>query len=146
MLWGRALKILWGLEIMPGGFNTGLQMKREEVNKTAESPSPGVDMQARDGISIVRIQMVREGSFPYGPNPVRNSSDAAKIFQSYLAGADREYFVVLLDAQVLGQYPPRLPAGQGVPGIKVLDHIIVGEGKYVSLADRGFISPEREGG
>lgn len=47
-------------------------------------------------ISVVRVQMVREGRFPGHPGPVRNSSDAAGILRSYLAGADREYFVVLL--------------------------------------------------
>ncbi|NKE72868.1 JAB domain-containing protein [Nitrospiraceae bacterium HYJII51-Mn-bac16s-1-B09] len=40
--------------------------------------------------------MIREGRFPGHPGPVRNSSDAAGILRSYLAGADREYFVVLL--------------------------------------------------
>jgi DNA repair protein RadC len=40
--------------------------------------------------------MVREGRFPYGSTAVSQSSDAAKIFQTYLAGADREYIVLLL--------------------------------------------------
>ncbi len=150
----------------------------------------------RDAISIVRIQMVREGSFPYSPNPVRNSSDAAKIFQAYLAGADREYFVILLldgkhrvnalnvvsvgsltcaivhgrevfkpavvsnAASVIlshnhpsGDVSPspedvaltrRLVKAGEVLGIKVLDHIIIGEGQYMSFADRGMISPGQE--
>ncbi len=50
----------------------------------------------RHAIAVVRIQMVREGRFPYGSNAVSQSSDAAKIFQTYLVGADREYVVLLL--------------------------------------------------
>ena len=50
----------------------------------------------RRAIAVVRIQMVREGRFPYGSNAVSQSSDAAKIIQTYLAGADREYFVLLM--------------------------------------------------
>jgi len=150
----------------------------------------------RDAISIVRIQMVREGSFPYSPNPVRNSSDAAKIFQAYLAGADREYFVALLlngkhrvnalNVVAIGSLSAALvhgrevfkpavianassvilshnhPSGDVSPspedialtrrlvkagevlGIKVLDHIIIGEGQYMSFADRGLISHASE--
>ncbi len=47
-------------------------------------------------ITIIRLQMVREGHFPYTTRQIRGSADAAKIFRSYLAGADREYLVVLL--------------------------------------------------
>ena len=167
-------------------------MNREGVNKPAESLSPEADVLARGGISIVRIQMIREGIFPYSQKPVRNSSDAAKIFQSYLAGADREYFVILLlDAKhrvnalnvvsvgsltcaivqarevfkpavisnaasvILSHNHPsndvspspedialtkRLVQAGEVLGIKVLDHIIIGEGRYMSFADRGMIS------
>ena len=141
--------------------------------------------------------MIREGSLPYGRNPVRNSSDVARIFRSYLAGADREYFVVLLlDAKhrvnalnvvAIGSLTATLihsrevfkpavmanaasvivahchPSGDPSPsredieltrrlvkagevlGIKVLDHIIVGEGQqYVSFSDRGLIQPGGE--
>lgn len=50
----------------------------------------------RRAIAVVRIQMVREGRFPYGATGVSQSSDAATILQAYLAGADREFFVLLL--------------------------------------------------
>lgn len=50
----------------------------------------------RKSIAVVRIQMVREGRFLCHPGPVRNSADAAKIIETYLAGADREYFVALV--------------------------------------------------
>jgi len=171
-------------------------MNCDGVNKSAASSSPEADLQAGGGISIVRIQMVREGIFPYSPNPVRNSSDAAKIFQSYLAGADREYFVILLlDAKhrvnalnvvsvgsltcaivqarevfkpavvsnaasvILSHNHPsnvvspspedialtkRLVQAGEVLGIKVLDHIIIGEERYMSFADRGMISTSAE--
>jgi hypothetical protein len=93
-------------------------MNRGGVNKPAERLLTEADvLQQGSGISIVRVQMVREGGFPYSPNPVRNSSDAAKIFRSYIAGADREYYGVLN-----------------------------WRGQYVSFADRGLICPEREGG
>lgn len=70
----------------------GIEMKHSGSGELCDSPLA----QGRRGISVVRIQMVREGRFPGHPGPVRNSSDAAEILRSYLAGADREYFVVLL--------------------------------------------------
>ena len=148
--------------------------------------SPG-----RKPITVVRIQMVREGTFPYSPNAVSQSSDAAKIIQTYLAGADREYFVLLLldgkhrvnalNVVTIGSLTAALvhprevfkpailanaasvivghnhPSGDPEPsredlalterlvkagelmGIRVLDHLIVGEDRFVSLADRGII-------
>lgn len=51
---------------------------------------------SRKAIAVVRIQMVREGRFPYGSTAISQSSDAAKLVQTYLAGAEREYFVLLL--------------------------------------------------
>lgn len=147
-------------------------------------------------ISVVRIRMVREGSFPYGRKAVRNSVDAARIIRSYLDGADREYFLVLLlDAKhrvnvlnvvaigslnltlvhprevfkpavagnacriILGHNHPsgdptpsredidltrRLVKAGEMLGIKVLDHVIVGDEGHVSLAERGLIPQERE--
>lgn len=59
-----------------------------------DPPSP--PRAGRDSIAVVRIQMVREAGFTYRHQPVSQSSDAAKILQTYLAGADREYFVLLL--------------------------------------------------
>src|SRR5574341_1303255 len=50
----------------------------------------------RKTITVIRLQIVREGDFPYSTRQVKTSSDAAGIFRSYLVGADREYFVVLL--------------------------------------------------
>jgi DNA repair protein RadC len=50
----------------------------------------------RKTISVIRLQIIREGVFPYSTQQVRTSSDAAGVFRSYLAGADREYFVILL--------------------------------------------------
>lgn len=70
----------------------GIEMKRSGSGELYDSPLA----QGRRDISVVRVQMVREGRFPGHPGPVRNSSDAAGILRSYLAGADREYFVVLL--------------------------------------------------
>ena len=109
---------------------------------------------AGSSISVFRLLMVREGSHPYSPNPVRNSSDPARIFRSYLAGADREYFVaLLLDAKHRREtllpaedivLTRRLVKAGELLGIKVLDHIIIGEGQYTSFADRGLILSDRE--
>ena len=172
-------------------------MNHDGVNKPAEPPSPkAAALEQGSGISVVRLLMIREGSLPYGRNPVRNSSDAARILRSYLAGADREYFVVLLlDAKhrvnglnvvaigsltativhprevfkpavimsaasiVVGHNHPsgdsspsrqdmaltqRLVQAGDLLGIKVLDHIIVGDGAYISFADRGLILSDGE--
>lgn len=49
-----------------------------------------------ESIQIIRLQIVRVGSFPYSPKRIRSPRDVARIFRSFLPGADREYFVVLL--------------------------------------------------
>jgi DNA repair protein RadC len=172
-------------------------MSPDRENRPTGSPAVA---QARKGISVVRIQMVREGSFPYGPKVMKSSADAAALLQSYLSGADREYFVaLLLDAKhrvnalnlvaigslsmalvhprevfkpavssnaacmILGHNHPsgdhtpspedieltrRLVRAGELLGIKVLDHIIVGEDGFMSFADRGLIqeSPGKQGG
>jgi len=72
------------------------QEKGIEIDRSRLAESSDSFLARGRDISIVRIQMVREGRFPGHPGPVRNSFDAAGILRSYLAGADREYFVVLL--------------------------------------------------
>lgn len=55
-----------------------------------ERPDPADDApgdRRRKNITVVRIQMVREGGFSFHAGPVRNSADGAEIFQAYLAGA-----------------------------------------------------------
>lgn len=67
------------------------------MDRPDSTESSGVLLpKGRKSISVVRIQMIREGCFSCHPGPVRNSSDAAKIIDAYLSGADREYFVVLV--------------------------------------------------
>ncbi len=46
------------------------------------------------GIPIYRVTLVRERMMPYGQ--LRSSTDASTLLTQYLAGADREHFVVLL--------------------------------------------------
>lgn len=151
----------------------------------------------RKNIPIVRLQMVREGRFPYSPGAVRTSADAARIFQSYLEGADREHFLALmldqknrvnaLNVVSIGSlttaivhpreaFKPAVianaasiifahnhPSGDPHPsredeemtkrlneageilGIKVLDHIVVGEGQYFSFGDQGRLPRWKEG-
>lgn len=81
-----------------GGSDPALlcQEKGIEIDRSRSTESSDSFLARGRGISVVRVQMVREGRFPGHPGPVRNSSDAAEILRSYLAGADREYFVVLL--------------------------------------------------
>lgn len=43
-------------------------------------------------ISQYRLQLVREGSFPYADNIIREPEDAAKIMQQHYDGSDREIF------------------------------------------------------
>jgi DNA repair protein RadC len=87
-----ALKTAYGDPANPACRENGIIMDCSESAESRQDPCS----KREKAISIVRIQMVREGRFPGHPGPVRNSSDAAEIFRSYLAGADREYFVVLL--------------------------------------------------
>lgn len=43
-------------------------------------------------ISQYKLQLVREGSFPYTDNIIREPEDAAKIMQQHFDGSDREVF------------------------------------------------------
>lgn len=43
-------------------------------------------------ISQYKLQLVREGSFPYADNVIREPEDAAKIMQQHYDGSDREVF------------------------------------------------------
>lgn len=47
-------------------------------------------------ISVVRCQMVRDGSVQVDSRTVRTAADIAEIARTYLDGADREHFIVLL--------------------------------------------------
>lgn len=46
-------------------------------------------------IAQYKLQLVREGSFPYADNVVREPEDAAKILQYHYSGKDREVFSIL---------------------------------------------------
>lgn len=46
-------------------------------------------------ISQYKLQLVREGSFPYADNVIREPEDAAKIMQQHYDGSDREIFSVI---------------------------------------------------
>ncbi|MEE8613313.1 MAG: JAB domain-containing protein, partial [Nitrospirales bacterium] len=39
----------------------------------------------------------------------------------------------------------RLVAAGEILGIQVLDHVIIGDGTYVSFADEGWLSPANDG-
>jgi DNA repair protein RadC len=145
----------------------------------------------KKSISVIRLQLVREGDLPYSQKPVKSSADAAAILRSFLVGADREYFVVLLldgrhkihalnvvsvgtltssivharevfkpailtnsAAMILGHNHPsgdpspssedteltrRIVEAGELLGIKVLDHVIVGDDRHASFCDLGLI-------
>ena len=46
-------------------------------------------------LAIVKIKVVKEGSIPYGDNPVTNSANVASLVRRYLDDTDREQFIVL---------------------------------------------------
>jgi DNA repair protein RadC len=49
-----------------------------------------------DGIPIYRVSLVREGKLPCYAERIRSSASASQILHTYLAGVDREHFVILL--------------------------------------------------
>jgi len=50
----------------------------------------------KNSLSIYRVMLVREGRMPYDQPQIRCSADACRILATYLAGVDREHFVVLM--------------------------------------------------
>ncbi|MDN5347386.1 MAG: repair protein RadC [Clostridia bacterium] len=46
-------------------------------------------------VAVVRLSMVREREAKFAVNEVRSPGDAARLAKEFLAGADREYFIVL---------------------------------------------------
>ena len=50
----------------------------------------------RGSIPIYRVTLVREGKMPTYESRIRSSATASAILQEYLAGTDREHFVILM--------------------------------------------------
>lgn len=48
------------------------------------------------GIPIYKVSLVREGKMLCYDKSIRNSATASELLQKYLAGVDREHFVVIL--------------------------------------------------
>jgi len=48
------------------------------------------------GVAIYRVTLVRESSLQVPGECLRSSQDAASLIRTYLRGADREHFIVLL--------------------------------------------------
>src|SRR5215467_14484932 len=138
-------------------------------------------------IPIYRVTLVREGKMPTYESRIRSSATAYTVLQEYLAGTDREHFVILMLDQkhhVIGLHTVsigsltasivhpretfkaailanavaiicghqhlsgdpqpsqedraitrRLVESGKLLGINVLDHVIVGDGRYFSFAD-----------
>ena len=49
-------------------------------------------------IPVYKVQLVRESSLQHAQRQVRSSADVASLLRLYLDGADREHFVVILEA------------------------------------------------
>jgi DNA repair protein RadC len=47
-------------------------------------------------LPVYRVTLVREGQMPSYEQRVRSSADASRMLATYLAGVDREHFVVLM--------------------------------------------------
>jgi DNA repair protein RadC len=47
-------------------------------------------------VSIYRVTLIRESSIPIYDQRLRNSADSERLIRTYLAGVDREHFIVLL--------------------------------------------------
>lgn len=142
-------------------------------------------------LPIYKVALVREGSQPSVMKSIKNPRNVYEIASTYLEGADREHFVVMmLDTknQVIGintvsigvlsscpihpreVFKPAIlanaagiillhnhPSGDAGPshedilltdrlkeagevlGIKVVDHVILGYGTYVSLKETGHM-------
>ncbi|MCG6170949.1 DNA repair protein RadC [Anoxybacillus sp. LAT_35] len=147
-------------------------------------------MQPAKRINIVSLKLVREGSVLYKERQVKSPEDAYKLLKPFLAGADREVFVVCLDTKnqptaihvchvgslnasivhprevfksailanaasvlVAHNHPStdptpsredidvtrRLVEAGRIVGIELLDHVVVGGERFVSLKEKGYV-------
>ena len=48
------------------------------------------------GMSVYRVTLVKEKPFDYAETKLGSSADAAALLRTYLAGVDREHFVVCM--------------------------------------------------
>jgi DNA repair protein RadC len=49
-----------------------------------------------NSLPVYRVTLVREGQMPSYEQRIRSSADASRMLATYLAGVDREHFVVLM--------------------------------------------------
>lgn len=142
-------------------------------------------------IPIYKVMLVKDSNHSSDTKQVKQPADAYEILSSYLAGQDRENFVILMldtkhkvigintvsvgnlnsslvhprevfkpailsnaAAIVLGHNHPsgdttpssedvdvtkRLSEAGKLLGIEILDHVIVGDGNFASMKERGYI-------
>ena len=117
-------------------------------------------MQPAKRVNIVSVKLVKESSMLYKQRRVRSPQDSYELFRDYLGEVDREHFVVMKtailssSASIICCHPH--PSGDPTPspedievtqrlyecgrllGIELLDHIIIGDNKYISLKEKGY--------
>ena len=64
-----------------------LSLFQQQPNPTSEPPR---------SVAVYKVTLVRESSLPIHDVRLRNSADCARIIRNYLAGVDREHFIVLM--------------------------------------------------
>ena len=70
----------------------------DQLSLFGEQPKPASyrDPPQIQSVSIYRVTLVRESSIPIHDQRLRNSADCERLIRTYLAGVDREHFVVIL--------------------------------------------------
>jgi DNA repair protein RadC len=66
----------------------------EQTNLFSCAEQPWKPKQTR--IPIYRVVLVKEGKLPTYESRIRSSANAYSVLQEYLAGTDREHFVILM--------------------------------------------------
>ncbi|PIC83064.1 hypothetical protein [Sporosarcina sp. P1] len=89
------------------------QMKLLVVKEETKKPVPA------KRVDIVSLRMVKESCLLYKNRSIKSLEDGFLLFKQFLGELDREYFVLMC--------------------LDVLDHLIIGEDKFVSLKEKGYL-------
>lgn len=63
------------------------------VKKSVKSNNEGAEKGKQ--VQVVRVEMVKERAVSFATNKISSPRDAATILADFLAGADREYFILM---------------------------------------------------
>ena len=61
-----------------------------------QQPAPTSYRDPPRSVAVYKVTLVRESSIPIHDQRIRNSADSERLIRTYLAGVDREHFIVLL--------------------------------------------------